>query len=358
MNNIILFILIPLLFCEISFGQSYIDIKWKNDIKEKKKVIVKDVLNSLYIYDNRGNNIEHLRYNENDTSPQRFIYVYDEKDKLTESYYYGVYTGWATKIEYIYNKSGNKVRETEFDARLKMSQIKSRVYDKKGNLEKAFTIDWRGDTVATIKYENDEKGRIIKATHFINTKIFNLLYEYKYDFRNNIIENNVYDNVGFLWRDVFEFDERGNKIREFTESKKGGRKVNEKFIYDEHNNMISRIYFEGNDTNKTENSDNYKFIYEENGNKLEEYFITDKGDIILDKSFEYDRNGNMIKEIHYHSVNDIDREWYCRYDSKGNLLEECEAYYKDIWDDANDKAEFIREPENDYCTKYEYEFYE
>lgn len=371
--RLIFFILI-ISFCihDFSIGQSYIDLviekertdKYKKEkiIAFKQKIKVKKVLNkkglsSEYIYDKRGNNIEHIRYHDDDTSKQRFIYKYDESDKLIEHNYYGIYAGWATKIEYKYDDRSNKIMETEYDARLIMSQIRSWDYDRNGILLKMCTIDWRYDTVKVIKYEHDNFKRISKASHFINTKIFNLLYEYKYDSRNNLIECTVSDNIGFYWKDVHEFDEKGNEIRDYEIDRRGNI-TNEKYIFDEHNNILSRIYYEGKDTNKIRESDNYKYVYNASGNTIEKYFITDENEQLIDKRFEYDEKGNLLRELSLHKKDVIEMERYYSYDERGNMLKECSVSYLHVLGDDIYDIKTVKSPEGEYCIYYEYEFFE
>lgn len=379
MKNILFINIFLFLIFNISFGQSYNDLQqekeWKEKTKKEKETVFRqkiktkfyfsdDVLSSMSRFDKRGNLIEQIKYSDYDTITRKNIYKYDDNDILLEEYYFGPYNGTPTRIEYLYDDKNNKIRKTEFDARMKMSQITSWVYNRQGNPDRKITINWRYDTSGIIKYQYDELNRMIKATHFINTKIFNLLYEYKYDNQDNIIEWSMYDNVGFIMREIYEFDERGNKIREIAEGKTGERRTNEKFIYDEHNNLISRIYFEGKDTNKIRESDNYKYIYNANGNVQEEYLLTSEGISIIQRSCEYDEKGNIIRIILYYDNGEkYYEDNYC-YDIKGNMISECSKEFGNHMryeneDDAgeieNKSAEYTNSQD---CSKYEYEFYE
>lgn len=374
MKKLSLLFIAVFVFSQISQGQSYDDIKreekkiqkrtseketaFKQKIKSKKE-FNENGTKSIILFDKMGNKTEFTEFLKDGSDTRKYTYKYNDNDKIIEENYFGNYNGTPTKIEYLYDENNYMIKKTEYDARMKISQITSRVFGKTNNLEKEIKINWRGDTVGIIKYEYDEMKRRIKATHFINTAIFENLYEYKYDIRNNMIECDVFDNVGLVWKYVYEYDERGNEIMSYIKTNGSNNYSIVRFEYDEYNNIIStKHYDDKTDKNKLTFSDNCKYEYDESGNKITKYVISDENIVTKERSYEYDVKGNKIKETGYHESGAIRFSDFYIYNERGSLISECSESFLYAINPETDSNYVIKNLDFSKCTIYEYEYYE
>jgi antitoxin component YwqK of YwqJK toxin-antitoxin module len=109
-------------------------------------------------FDENGNLVKHLRYNENDKLVVKAVYTFDEKGNLT-----GI------------------VEETPYE-----KNISALEYDNNGNLISQIQTNKFDETNHTIKRKYNEQNDIIESTVFINMhgqdvdSEYTLFYEYEY----------------------------------------------------------------------------------------------------------------------------------------------------------------------------------
>lgn len=232
-------------------------------------------------------------------------------------------------------------------------------YDKNNNLVKKSKyimldsfLTSRLDYYESMEYDINQN--LVKKNFHQNTKynirsneyeIFLTFYIiYKYNGKNQIIEELLYDSNGDLFKQInYKYDNNRNLIEVQKIDSLNVLDENIKYIYNNNNLLVKEIY--NNDFYYTYEYDKYNRLvrrishYEnkENENFYDEYHIN-----------EYDSNGNKIKTSFYGPVEPF-KPYYgsvihikiYKYDEKNNLIEES-TYNSD-----NELLEYIT---------YEYEF--
>jgi hypothetical protein len=208
-----------------------------------------------------------------------------------------------------------------------------------------------------IDYKYDERNNLIEDVYYQFGKV-GWIHRYKYDMNNHKTEetcwspNNellyiniyTYEKGGRLseeihhrledkyldHRIIYRYDKNGNLIEEKKIDSFGEFDYKEYSIFNNDNKLLERgTYFSPDDTLAHHR---WTYKYYQDGNLLEE--IAKLGDRI-DKS-EYDSRGNLITSLVY-SIDDTTkkREYLYKYNSENKLIEESfrylESMYKNSW---------------------------
>lgn len=235
------------------------------------------------VYDKFGHLVDQNEYKADGTPKWKCIYKYDDKNKATRwdfkfenttenSITTFKYDGKGNKIEenevandkkysgrmvYKYDGKGNEIEETSYSTDGKVTGITTFKYDDKG-----YQIEWvskKGDGQLTWKLtcrydnngnkiegasyhsemgpdyhwteKNDNKGRLTERTTYKPGGGIKEITKYKYDDWDNTIESIAYNPDGSIdtagWNSFteFEYDNKGNAIKETRYKMKNGKKV-------------------------------------------------------------------------------------------------------------------------------------
>ncbi len=202
-----------------------------NKIKSKIKV-------GTTIFDEKGYLIKMISYDEGKVSFTGILKnKYNENNLIIESEYY--------------TDAGKMFRKETYEYDKNMNKIFSHTYNEKN------------EEVSSIKYDYDKNNFLIKEIYYIR-------------------ENNkdVFTNSNTL-----KNDKNGNRIEEINEQISGSQsKVIYQYKYDDKNNIIREV---------RTSFDNYKFIreykYDEFGNMTETHYFDDNGKLALIRKLEYSK---------------------------------------------------------------------
>ena len=227
-------------------------------------------MKSISIYDEKGNILEQIAdtYRRGHTQ-KRYLHNYDAEGKkiAIEIYENGILVSKTTlrndeknSTEIVYDKNGNITRKIGklFDEnkniitrkvyeRENLIIIEENSYDENGNLHEKFVNNLK--TKVQIR-------EIKRYNHF------NKVVEYSRKFTGN---SNLYFKL------IFEYDEKGNLIKEYKISDEEKESINYSGIH------------------------TYK--YDEQNNVLEECEYDEEGEIYCKTTYEYDKRDNEIKKI-------------------------------------------------------------
>ena len=307
-----------------------------------------------------------IRYNEEGTATDTYIYTYNDAGQITKEEYIDIYN-WEGKpqvTDYIYDDSG-KLTRTEYNANdgggLYLKEIN--YYDGNGNVVKN-----EYDSVflhRLMNYIYDESGNLIEET--FETDDVSTKTSYEYDKYGNITKQRQ-------WGDGEEYTGRSYKYEYYGD---GTVKKKESY-YGDDRNLIEEFYENGNlRVSKSMDGDSCTQVteYDENGNCLLYESYSNKLDfdtmttswVVMwryeyDYSFEdntytyttingegavvstelklinreipeYDENGRMVSMKEYFgTASGYGADFYYlhtyEYDAAGNLTkEECFSYY-------------------------------
>lgn len=182
-------------------------------------------------YDEKGNKIEENDVCSNDTFSSRIVYKYDDKGNETEEARFDAHDkpGWVT--DYKYDNRGFQVEMTMKMGDGKTMRKATQEYDNNG--DKISGIDYRSDTIIAGKWQAtiDNKGRTIERADFDKTGALRSTTKMKYDDWDNLIEDLTYKPDGSMdttaWNSYteFEYDSKGNAIKETSYKIKAGKKT-------------------------------------------------------------------------------------------------------------------------------------
>lgn len=92
-------------------------------------------------------------------------------------------------------------------------------------------------------FSYDEKGNRIAYTHYFEESLSESK-SYKYDLAGREVENASVSNNKLTSRNVTRYDDYGNRISFANFDGNGNLLVEEAFVYDDHQNMISSMSWE------------------------------------------------------------------------------------------------------------------
>ncbi|MDE5598394.1 MAG: hypothetical protein K2J04_11240 [Lachnospiraceae bacterium] len=325
-----------------------------------------------WAYDEKGNQIEHVRCDEDRNIKERTESEYDafgnqiryEKfDEDGESTYkllktYNEHGNLLLFAEYWDGSLENKI-EREFDENYK--ERKAVFYDGDGNITRVSEseyaendrslkhIDYNAAGVidSEIVYGYDENGNLIKRVqyNYNDDGSIDRIWEENYDETGNDIYGS-YEVSGIVTAATeTECDEDGNIIRKTQTNydedtgEKTGEKVTE-YTYDEKKNRIKYDYARYEGKEKT-NSFIWEKEYDEDGRETSFSFYDNQKSASYQSKTEYDENGLMINYTGYDENGDVISRRETEYDESGNVIRENDydadgsliLYYENEYDD-------------------------
>ncbi|WP_314055589.1 ATPase [Capnocytophaga gingivalis] len=331
------------------------------------------VENYTYGFDERGNEIEFIKYDKEGNIWNKEIKKYNEKDRLLYSKETKILGEDETYIEensYSYNDKGFLIEEKSYeedpdtgishrrelykynnDQKLiensyySNDSLKRQVlywYDNKGNLlRKLFYLDNKPYT--DTKFEYNHIGNLIKKTeNYIKTD-YKHVKQYEYDAKNRLILFTKEDDdtkeiiLKIIYKDdllIEIYDNRDDEEVHIFYSYK-----NKKLI----NKVISKSFFNGCYYDYIKE----KILYDEKG-RIKKSFDYKQNKIKKTYTYYYDNKDRVIKtELLY--TGDKKEYWIDNYDTIGNLIE---TIYKN--DDYKDKDSYTYDNNNNLLSKITY----
>ena len=330
------------------------------------------VENYTYGFDERGNEIEFIKYDEEGNIWKKEIKKYNEKDRLLYSKETKILGEDETYIEensYSYNDKGFLIEEKSYeedpdtgishrrelykynnDQKLiensyySNDSLKRQVlywYDNKGNLlRKLFYLDNKPYT--DTKFEYNHIGNLIKKTeNYIKTD-YKYVEQYEYDPKNRFILFTKEDNytkeiiLKNIYKDdllIESYDNRDDNIHTIYlyENKKLIEKV------------ISKNFFNGCYYDHIKE----KILYDEKG-RIKKEFDYNQNKLERTYTYYYDNKDRVIKTELLYTGNKKEY-WIDNYDTAGNLIE---TIYKN--DDYRDKDSYTYDNNNNLLSKITY----
>lgn len=132
----------------------------------------------------------------------------------------------------------------------------------------------------------------------------------------------TYEPDGTLYyTTAYDYDARGNLIREFIEYEDGNQEEYS-YSYNSLDQLVREVYTEDDNTTVS------IYEYDEKGLNTAIYSFLLDGTFDAKVTREYDSNGRLIKRSYYYTPDEIDFYTLCSYDSQGRLIGE-KSYQSD-----------------------------
>ncbi len=270
-------------------------------------------------YDLRGNEIEHIKYNADETIEFRKVLQYDTNGNLVEQIEYDSNETVKFRKGKRYDTNGRLVEEISYSIENIPNYKLSYVYDRNGKNSKRIGI--LGEDTSWIEHlEYDNNGLLVgikpydvdeKQTHSVI---------YKYNGNGRLTEELNYDTQGNIaMRFYNKYDAKGNHVESGREID-GKKRSDELFHYNEEGVMINHTVRSYDIYGKiSSNCNNYYDEFEQ----ITKSITTVKFGGRLYKGITgtvYDFLGNKTEEIHELVGVSLSRKLY-KYDKWGNLKE-------------------------------------
>lgn len=270
-----------------------------------------------------------------------------------------------TRIDYQqvkYDERGNVIEEVKFDDFGEMTGRALYAYDASGNLIGEETYDEEGELEEKLSYERDENGRVVRHfIHYLDGGKDTVLYEYNADGKlicktlkdedgeTERIEKLEYGNGFVTGVEVIEDGETVKQNRYQTDAK-GNVTVAEVMDEDEEYRIVNEYDANGNHIRQLKYDDSEKLVekheYRYDGqNRMIE--VTDEN--VYGKTvtmITYDEQGNAVKQKEMNGRGGVNHELERDYDEDGNVVE-VRAFV----------AAQGQMPARKYFLIYEYEFF-
>ena len=328
--------------------------------------------NYTYSFDERGNEIEFIKYDKEGNIWNKEIKKYNEKDRLLYSKDIALLGEDKTYVEeysYSYNDKGLLIEEKSYkedpdtgifhrrelykynnDQKLiensyySNDSLKRRVlywYDNKRNLSRKFFY-LNNEPYIDTKFEYNHIGNLVKKTENHIKTDYKYVEKYEYNAKNRFILFTKEDNytkeiiLKNIYKDgllIESYDNRYDNIHIIYLYK------NQKLI----EKIISKNFFNGCYYNHIKE----KILYDEKG-RIKKSFDYNQNVIERTYTYYYDNKNRIIKtELLY--TGDKKEYWIDNYDTAGNLIE---TIYKN--DDYRDKDSYTYDNNNNLLSKITY----
>lgn len=229
----------------------------------------------------------------------KLLSIFNEMGNFTERIY-SKNGKIDSKRTYIYNNQRNIIDKKEYDSDGNLKLQTTYDYDEKGNKIEENTFG-RFETKKTT-YKYDDKGREVESLITFSFQGIDGSVELRitkeYDQKGNVIEEKNYNNRNQLSnRNIFTYDERGNRIKEiFIDLNTNESEEKNIYTYDKNNKKIEiQKYISKNLSEKT------TIKYDEKGNILEEHIIDFNRNTLFKIVYKNNKIGNPIKKIYYNN---------------------------------------------------------
>ena len=181
-----------------------------------------------------------------ETGQSDYRYEYDEKGNLVFSTRLG---NTLKKTVYRYDDDGNNIETLDYDNG-KLSGRTFYRYDKTGYQYDYKYISCRdgedtadSETKDNVKAEFDKDGRVIRVQEFDSKEAVILTRTFEYDNNGKLIREEAKYQNGKTVLNLYEYDQNGNQVRSETVRRTASeeKRIAEMWEYDENNRMLRYI---------------------------------------------------------------------------------------------------------------------
>ena len=263
---------------------SYVGIKTKKGVEKVRKGWENSwEKDSKTNFDKDGNQLDKTFYDAKSkiSRVDQFIYADGRirvEESLNEAKIYQYDANWRLTLVYVANRFQNQIntwKAGSYDDQI--SAIYQHAYDEKGRLIRMEELDADKHVTSITIYKYDQKNRLINELEA--TEEQEEMYIYEYDADDNLIVKTWIDrDDGVLEKETFTYENKV-KIKEvfenFTDQQPDG-----KIVYTYENGNEKEIY-ESDETGEIYATSRYKYTYDPKGNWTKRILTTNAGKIFV-----------------------------------------------------------------------------
>ncbi len=288
-------------------------------------------------YDESGNEIRGVHYNENSEIVFSYSCDYDENGNLLGRTRTDAEGNVSSVTKNIYDKDGNLLENYRGDNGDELILNEKYTYDD-GKLISSVDYGFSGDYISGYEYEYDSKGLLIKRLKTAESGSVIRVYEYEYDENDALIKmsDTMYNKTT-----IYFYDSEGRSIREERYLEDGSLSF---MIIDRYGKygLEEDVMYDGDGREKR----HIRNVYKNKGKNVIQYRIDENGSKTKCGLKKYDDNGNLLYSVS---------------DGNGFGGSEYMAEYNEFGDPVrihvvnNDSTKDIGP--YDITTEYEYQYY-
>jgi len=273
--------------CSKKFTKKFMKMGFGNDNGE-------EILSSEFFYDEKGNLIKDLKYDNETGICEENTYEYDEKGQLLKHHLEVEADGISETLTFNRDEKGRLVTELKIygDDPGERIELTYSSHDNPITINR-YDSDGEHETEETLEY--DDSDRVVKHTRKnIIEKDLEISF-IKYNEQDLPVKKEVKNADDKLILDVtLQYDDKGRMIRE-TEKNEGGKAITDIVsIYDEKDNVIERRI-------KDYHTRILKFHYDENDNCTEEAILDEHGNLTMKTIIEFNEHNLPLTESGYYT---------------------------------------------------------
>lgn len=187
--------------------------------KVKKKIEEDKLLNSfINLYDSKGFKTEDIKLNSEGKLDKRYAYFYNENNSRKATHIYTIGSYLEYKIVYLYDEAGNLIQDVSYDNNNNKLKTFKYSYDGAGYLIEDISFDKDENLQKKFNYTNNNLGQKIKTQIYNSKGELERTITFEYDKNSNLIEEKNFSNDGnllFTNSFIYEYDKTGNWIKKF-----------------------------------------------------------------------------------------------------------------------------------------------
>lgn len=258
-------------------------------VREKKASLV-----SERNFDSEGRLLEE-RYRRK-KHINRITYTYNRNGNCVERCEFDFDKVRFFRYKYKYDRWGHQIEEQCFDPDGSLKHATSSKYNAEGNeVEKRFR---KGESTEAARYKYNDRNQIVEEYLSVNGR-FDLRRSYRFDEHGNKTEETVFGQDGTLDSafNQYKYDERGNIIEEVVMNTDHETLMRYTFAYDNQNRRIQRNQYDsdGNFSGST-------LTYNERGQLTKERWYNSATKSCGHTDFVFDEEGRLLEETMYHGI--------------------------------------------------------
>ncbi len=199
-----------------------------------------------------------------------------------------------------YNREGDLLVEYSYDSEERLQRKLVREYDKNGNEIKVSLYDGRGNLLSRGVYKYDDEGNRIEENLYESSGTLQLKSISTYGDHGDMLQTDYYNSDGKgLSVKTYEYDQKGNRTKEVTrllEYDVDYEKI-DVYTYDDDGNVVEKAMYGPEEHLLLR----WVYEYDERGGKVKETCY--RGDSVddIDHRYIYTRNasGDVLENVYY-----------------------------------------------------------